>query len=152
MRIKACFLFQLLEQEGGGQKCCTSLCCEVFINLLYQMTASQGCSAPSGKKHEPLTGVWELFNVSLWYNSSVTGVPQLLNSLAYWLIDKQLVQSDDKAISVSKSRVTNGLPQKGSVMWRSRVWASPNTICISQQTHFLCTVSDLDDIWRKVVP
>ena len=34
--IKACFLIQPLEQEGGCQKCCISLCSKVFIN---QMTA-----------------------------------------------------------------------------------------------------------------
>ena len=105
MLIKACFLIQL-EQEGGYQKCCISLCSKVFINHFYQMKASPeglniliywskywverlrrtirrkvsigifhqqiyrlcyyilhqvahiSCSAPSGKLHEPLTGVW----------------------------------------------------------------------------------------------
>ena len=105
MLIKACFLFQPLEQEGGCQKCCMSLCSRVFINHFYQMKASPvclniltywrkywvdrlrrtlrrkvwtvifyqqicrlchyilhqvahiDCSAPSGKQHEPLTGV-----------------------------------------------------------------------------------------------
>ena len=31
MLIKACFLIQSLEQEGGWQKCCISLCSNVFI-------------------------------------------------------------------------------------------------------------------------
>ena len=105
MLIKACFLIQPPEQEGGCQKCCMSLCSKVFINHFYQMKASPGClniltywrkywvdrlrrtlrrkvqtvifyqqicglchyilhqvahidcSAPSGKQHEPLTGV-----------------------------------------------------------------------------------------------
>ena len=105
MLIKACFLIQPLEQEGGCQKCCMSLCSRVFINHFYQMKASPvclniltywrkywvdrlrrtlrrkvwtvifyqqicrlchyilhqvahiDCSAPSGKQHEPLTGV-----------------------------------------------------------------------------------------------
>ena len=106
MVIKACFLIQPLEQEGGCQKCCISLCSKVFINHFYQMKASPeclniliywskcwverlrrtlrrkvktgilyqqiyrlchcivhkvahiDCSAPSGKQHEPQTGVW----------------------------------------------------------------------------------------------
>ena len=43
MLIKACFLIQPLEQEGGCQKCCMSLCSKVFINHFYQMKASPGC-------------------------------------------------------------------------------------------------------------
>ena len=106
MVIKACFLIQPLEQEGGCQKCCISLCSKVCINHFYQMKASPeclniliywskcwverlrrtlrrkvktgilyqqiyrlchcilhkvahiDCSAPSGKQHEPQTGVW----------------------------------------------------------------------------------------------
>ena len=105
MLIKACYLIQPLEQEGGCQKCCIALCSKVFINHFYQMKASSecfniliywskywvdrlrrtirrkvqtgifyqqiyrlchyilhqvahiDCSAPSGKQHEPLTGV-----------------------------------------------------------------------------------------------
>ena len=105
MLIKACFLIQTLEQEGGCQKCSISLCSKVFINHFCQMKASPAClniltywskywvdrlrrtlrrkvqtgifyqqicrlchyilhqvahidcSAPSGKYHEPLTGV-----------------------------------------------------------------------------------------------
>ena len=43
MLIKACFLVQPLEQEGVYQKCCISLCSEVFINHFYQMKASPEC-------------------------------------------------------------------------------------------------------------
>ena len=43
MLIKACFLIQPLEQEGGCQKCCISLCSKVFINHFYQMKASPEC-------------------------------------------------------------------------------------------------------------
>ena len=43
MVIKACFLIQPLEQEGGCQKCCISLCSKVFINHFYQMKASPEC-------------------------------------------------------------------------------------------------------------
>ena len=43
MLIKACFLIQPLEQEGGCQKCCISLCSKVFINHRYQMKASPEC-------------------------------------------------------------------------------------------------------------
>ena len=43
MLIKACFFIQALEQEGGWQKCCISLCCKVFINHFYQMKASPEC-------------------------------------------------------------------------------------------------------------
>ena len=39
MLIKACFLIQPLEQEGGCQRCCISLCSKVFINHFYQMKA-----------------------------------------------------------------------------------------------------------------
>ena len=111
MLIKACFLIQPLEQEGGCQKCCISLYSKVFINHFCQLKTSPeclniltywskywadrlrrtlrrkvqtgifyqqicrlcyyilhqvahiDCSAPSGKQHEPLTGVcvicWE---------------------------------------------------------------------------------------------
>ena len=106
MLIKAWFLIQPLEEEGGCQKCCISLCSNVFMNQFYQMKASPkclnipiywskywidrlrrtirrkvwtetfyqqtyrlchyilhqvahiDCSAPCGKQHEPLTGVW----------------------------------------------------------------------------------------------
>ena len=40
MLIKACFLIQPLEQEGGYQKCCISLCSKVFANHFCQMKAS----------------------------------------------------------------------------------------------------------------
>ena len=40
MLIKACFLIQPLEQEGGCQSCCISLCSKVFINHFYQMKES----------------------------------------------------------------------------------------------------------------
>ena len=43
MLIKECFLIQPLEQEGGCQKCCISLCSKVFINHFYQMRASTEC-------------------------------------------------------------------------------------------------------------
>ena len=43
MPIKACFLIQPLEQEGGCQKCCISLCSKVFINHFYQMKTSPEC-------------------------------------------------------------------------------------------------------------
>ena len=43
MVLKACFLIQPLEQEGGCQKCCISLCSKVFINHFYQMKASPEC-------------------------------------------------------------------------------------------------------------
>ena len=36
-------LIQPLEQEGGCQKCCISLCSKVFINHFYQMEPSPGC-------------------------------------------------------------------------------------------------------------
>ena len=41
--IKACCLIQPLEQEGGCQKCCISLCSKVLINYFYQMKASPEC-------------------------------------------------------------------------------------------------------------
>ena len=40
MFIKACFLIQPLEQEGGCQKYCISLCSKAFINHYYLMKAS----------------------------------------------------------------------------------------------------------------
>ena len=43
MLIKACYLIQPLEQEGGCQKCCIALCSKVFINHFYQMKASSEC-------------------------------------------------------------------------------------------------------------
>ena len=43
MLIKACFLIQPLEQEGGYQKCCIFLYSKVFINHFYQMKASPEC-------------------------------------------------------------------------------------------------------------
>ena len=43
MLIKACFLFQPLEQEGECQKCSISLCSKVFVNHFYQTKASQEC-------------------------------------------------------------------------------------------------------------
>ena len=43
MLIKACFLIQPLDKEGGYQKCCISLCSKVFTNYFYQMKASPGC-------------------------------------------------------------------------------------------------------------
>ena len=43
MLVKARFLIQPLEQEGGCQKCCISLCSKVFINHFYQMKASTEC-------------------------------------------------------------------------------------------------------------
>ena len=43
MLKKARFLIQPLEQEGGCQKCCISLCSKVFINHFYQMKASPEC-------------------------------------------------------------------------------------------------------------
>ena len=43
MLIKACFLIQPLEQEGGCQKCCLSLCSKLFIKHLYQRKASPEC-------------------------------------------------------------------------------------------------------------
>ena len=43
MLIKACFLIQPLEQEGGCQKCCMSLCSKVFINHFYQMKENPEC-------------------------------------------------------------------------------------------------------------
>ena len=43
MLIKACFLIQPLEQEGGCQKCCISLCSKAFINHFYQIKASPEC-------------------------------------------------------------------------------------------------------------
>ena len=43
MLMKACFLIQPLEQGGGCQKCCISLCSKVFINHFYQMKASPEC-------------------------------------------------------------------------------------------------------------
>ena len=43
MLIKACFLIQPLEQEGGCQKCSISLCSKVFINHFYQKKASPEC-------------------------------------------------------------------------------------------------------------
>ena len=43
MLIKARFLIQPLEQEGGSQKCCISLCSKVFINHFYRMKASTEC-------------------------------------------------------------------------------------------------------------
>ena len=43
MLIKACFLIQTLEQEGGCQKCSISLCSKVFINHFCQMKASPAC-------------------------------------------------------------------------------------------------------------
>ena len=68
-------------------------------------------------------------------------MPQFLNSPAIWLIDHQLVQANDKAVSVSKSRIKGGFPNKGPVMWRSRLRASPNIICMGQWTHCLCSKS-----------
>ena len=44
MFIKACFIIQPLEQEGGCQKCCIYLCSKVFLNHFYQMKASPECS------------------------------------------------------------------------------------------------------------
>ena len=43
MLIKACFLIQPQEQEGGCQNCFISLCSKVFINHFYQMKASPEC-------------------------------------------------------------------------------------------------------------
>ena len=43
MLIKACFLTQPLEQEGGCLKCCISLCSKVFMNHFYQMKESPEC-------------------------------------------------------------------------------------------------------------
>ena len=43
MFIKACFLIQPVEQEGGCQKYCIYLCSKVFINHFYQIKASPGC-------------------------------------------------------------------------------------------------------------
>ena len=43
MLIKACFLTQPLEQEGGCQKCWIPLCSKVFINHFDQMKASPEC-------------------------------------------------------------------------------------------------------------
>ena len=43
MLMKAWFAIQPLEQEGGCQKCCISLCSKVFINHFYKMKASPGC-------------------------------------------------------------------------------------------------------------
>ena len=83
-------------------------------------------------------------SMSLWHYSYITGAAQRLNSPAPWLIDQQLVeyvQYNDKAVSVSKTRITGGFPHKGPVMWRSRVQASPNIICMSQQTHCQCSKS-----------
>ena len=40
MLIKACFLIQPLEQEGGCQQCCISLCSKMFMNHFYQMKAT----------------------------------------------------------------------------------------------------------------
>ena len=42
-------------------------------------------------------------------------------------IDQQLFKSNNEAVSVSKSSITSGFPQKGPVMWRSRVWARGQT-------------------------
>ena len=106
MLILACLPIQTLEQEGGCQKSCKSLCSEVYVNHFYQMKVSpeslnfliysskywvdrprrtirrkvlteicyqqiyrlchhvlhqdahKDCNAPSGKQHEPLSGVW----------------------------------------------------------------------------------------------
>ena len=118
MLIKACFVTQPLEQEGGCQKCCIALCNKVLINHFDQMKASPewlntriywskycvdrlrrtlrrkvytgifyqqiyrlchhfshqvahtDCTAPSGKQHDPLTGVW--------------GIPHLPGCLCRW--------------------------------------------------------------------
>ena len=43
MLIKARFLIQPLEQEGGCQNCCMCLCNKVFINHFYQMKANPEC-------------------------------------------------------------------------------------------------------------
>ena len=43
MHIKACFFIQPLEQEGGCQKCCISLCTKVFINHFYQVKENPEC-------------------------------------------------------------------------------------------------------------
>ena len=43
MLIKACYLIQPLEQEGGCQKCCIALCSKVFTYHFYQMKASSEC-------------------------------------------------------------------------------------------------------------
>ena len=69
-------------------------------------------------------------------------MPQFLNSLAIWLIDQQNVQSYEKAVLVSKSRITVGFPHKGTVMCRSRVRASPNSICMHESIDsLLCSKS-----------
>ena len=62
------------------------------------------------------------------------------------LIDQQLVQSSDKAVSVSKSRITGGFPHKGIVMWRTRVRASSNIICMICNRLIACAVSHPDNI------
>ena len=71
---------------------------------------------------------------------------QLLNSSAIWLIDQQLVQSYDKTVSVSMSRITGGFPHKGTVMWTSRVRASPNIICMICNRLIACAISHPDDL------
>ena len=85
-------------------------------------------------------------SMSLWHYSDVTGVLQLLNSSAIWLVDQQLVRCYDKAVSVSKSRITGGFPHKGTVMWRSRMRASPSIICMICNRLNACAVSHPDDI------
>ena len=87
-----------------------------------------------------------LFNVSLWHYSDVTGVLQLLNSSAISLVDQQLVQCYDKAVSVPKSRITGVFPHKGTVMWRSRMRASPSIICMICNRLNAYAVSHPDDI------
>ena len=57
----------------------------------------------------------QLFNVSLWHCGDITGTPQRVNSPVPWLIDQQLVHSNDKVVSVSKSRITGGFQGWGEV-------------------------------------
>ena len=126
MLIKARFLIQPLEQEGGCQKCYITLCSKVVMIHLYQVKAIPeclniliywneywvdrlrrtlrrkvergifyqqiyrlchyilhqvahiNCSAPSGKQHERLTGVW---GIVCW----TTHLPSIM---PHWIADK----------------------------------------------------------------
>ena len=125
MLIKACFLIQPLQQEGGYQKCCVSFCGKLFINHFYLKKASPwclniliywseywldrsrstlrrkvqtgifyqqiyrlchyilhqvahiDCSAPIGKYHEPLTGVWRIANWFFVFGTFLYDLPCL---------------------------------------------------------------------------
>ena len=58
MLIKACYLIQPLEQEGGCQKCCIALCSKVFINHFYQMKASSECFNTVETRYNTINFCW----------------------------------------------------------------------------------------------